>query len=229
MNISFKTNQDILAREMIKKSKMPTEFANYLWNKYNLSYKKLQKNVCDENIDKNILKELKKQSFFKDCYQLSKQNLLRIKQNWQNNKKEIDNFLKHICNKDINLNLTCFVVYATLCSGHSNRNNTFVWGHKKGNIDKNYDMVYIVHESLHSYFKSSDLTHVVIENICDIELAKHLNKTTKGYDVHEFLKPLHKKIDPLFRAYKNENKNANSKFYNMNIDDFVKYLETTLK
>lgn len=43
LNIKFRIDPNLMARVIISTSKMPTELANYLWNKYRLSYQILQK------------------------------------------------------------------------------------------------------------------------------------------------------------------------------------------
>ena len=65
LNIKFKTDIDITARLMISKSNMPTDFANYLCDKYRILYILLQKNLTANEIDKNIILELQQQEFFK--------------------------------------------------------------------------------------------------------------------------------------------------------------------
>ena len=92
-------------------------------------------------------------------------------------------------------------------------------------------MVYLVHESLHSYFKNDEITHTIIENISDLELAKFLNNSKKGYMVHDKLKNLHIKILPFWNLYlnkeqeeiENENKINNISY---NKKDFWEYTRT---
>ena len=70
LNIKFNTDEDIMARMMISKSEMPVDFANYLWGKYKISYILLQKNFKSNEIDNNIILELKHQNFFKNyCHE----------------------------------------------------------------------------------------------------------------------------------------------------------------
>ena len=63
LHIQLRVDENIIARIIINISKTPVDFANYLWDKYRISYMKLQKNI-KENIDGNILKEVKAQEFF---------------------------------------------------------------------------------------------------------------------------------------------------------------------
>ena len=79
LNIKFSINEDIIARIMISKSEIPIDFANFLWDKYKTSYMLLQRNFKSNEIDNNIILELKQQSFFKNYCNDAKKNLERIK------------------------------------------------------------------------------------------------------------------------------------------------------
>lgn len=245
LNIKFKTDIDLMARLIISKNKMPIEFANYLWNKYKVSYMCLQRDLNSKEIDNNIILELQKQDFFERLCQGADKNLERIENNWVKNKSKINLFLDNIFKKDFTLNQTAIIVDPSLCAGMNIGDDQFVWGHKYGLVDKNYDLVYLVHESLHSYFPNNILTHAIIEKIADIELSKYLNNTDKPYDCHEYTKMHHIKILPFWNIYLNksrediekENKDSNitynledfakyeTQIKNMNIDSFTKFLE----
>ena len=212
ISITFKVEPDFIARYMIKKSKMPRDFANFLWNKYNCSYISLQKNMQSNNIDLNILKELKEQDFFIETLEKAKENLKRIEKNWGLNKEKINNILFKLMKTQFDLHTTCFVLSPELNGGHHLGNFSFIWGHEMGLKNPNYDLVYLVHESLHSYFNSDDLSHAIIENIADIELSKLLDQTNIcRYDTHPFLQELHAKILPFWNLYLNHNKSEISK------------------
>ena len=245
LNIRFKTDKDFMARLIISKNNMPTDFANYLWDKYRVSYMTLQKDFQSEEIDNNIISELEKQEFFKKLCDNANNNLERIKDNWGKSKNKINLFLDNIFKKEFALNETAIIMPPTLYAGMNIGDDQFVWGHKYGLVDKNYDLVYLVHESLHSYFPNNNLTHAIIEKIADIELSKYLNNTDKPYDCHEYTKMHHIKILPFWNIYLNksrediekENKDSNitynledfakyeTQIKNMNIDSFTKFLE----
>ena len=245
LNIEFNTDEDIMARMMVSKSEMPVDFANYLWDKYKLSYIFLQRNFKSNEIDNNIILELKQQSFFKNYCNEAEKNLKRIKTNWEKHKNKINTFLNKIFKKEFTLNISAIIFAPTLCCGRNIGNNQFVWGHKYGLTDRNYDLVYLVHESLHSYFENNNITHTIIEKVSDFELSKKLNKSKNIYNGHEDLKLLHIKILPFWHIYLNktqENIENDKKFYNvnyeqkdfvefqpkienMNIDDFIKFIE----
>ena len=245
LNIKFNTDEDIMARMMISKSEMPVDFANYLWGKYKISYILLQKNFKSNEIDNNIILELKHQNFFKNYCHEAEKNLERITINWEKHKNTINAFLNKIFKKEFTVNVSAIIFAPPLCCGKNIGNNQFVWGHKCGLTDEIYDLVYLVHESLHSYFENNDVAHTIIENISDFELAKILNKSENVYNGHENLKLLHIKILPFWHIYLNktqEDIEKDKRFYNvnyeqkdfvefktkikdMNIDDFIKFIE----
>ena len=245
LNIKFRIDPNLMARVIISTSKMPTELANYLWNKYRLSYQILQKDLHSTEIDNNIILELQQQKYFKTCYTEADQNLQRIQHSWTKNKDKINLFLSKVFKKDFTLNVTAIIVSPTLNCGRNIGDNQFIWGHKNGLTNENYDLVYLVHESLHSYFKNDNITHAIIENITDFELAKLLNNSEKGYTGHDYIRNLHIQILPFWNIYLNKSQKRIEKegiinnitynlndFYkykpqikNMNIDEFVEFLE----
>lgn len=246
LNIKFKIDKDIMAKLVISKNLMPITFANYLYDKYKSSYLLLLRNPKAEKIDDNIILELQQQDFFKQYLNEANQNLVIIEKNWEKNKDKINEYLSKIFKKDFTIDTTAIIVYPALNTGTNLRNNTFAWGHQKGLDDAFYDLIYLVHESLHSYFKNGEITHAIIENIADIGLNKHLeNKDVSFNDCHSYLKMLHIKILPFWNIYLEKKKeniektNAinnisydqsafdkyKSKIKNMNIDDFVTFLE----
>ena len=227
LRIKFKNDADVLARVMISKSMMPKKFAHYLWDNCKLSYSLLLKDIKSNEIDNNIILELQQQDFFRNYYEKAKKNLERIQNNWEKNSDRINLFLNKIFKKEFTLDSTAIIVPPSLNTGTSIGNNQIVWGHVNGVNDENYDLVYLVHESLHSYFFKNDLTHTIIENIADIELAKYLNKTG-GYECHEDLKSMHIKILPFWNLYLNkglEEIERENEINNISYDpkDFEKY------
>ena len=206
LKINFQVNEEYLARRMISTNNMPTDFANYLWDKYRDSYQTLQKNVASNNIDMNIIKELQKQDFFIQALKSANDNYTRIKNNWDKNQEQIVNFLKRILKIDLNLEVTGFIFPPNFNTGVNIGNNCFVWGHMQGTKDENYDLVYLVHEALHSYFVKDNMSHAIIENISDVELARFLNGTIKHCPYHSFTQEEHIKIYPYWNLYLNKTK-----------------------
>ena len=78
LDIKFQIDKDSLARIVISTSRMPTEYADYLWDKYRSSYQQLQRDAFSNKIDNEILKELQSQAFFEKYYSEAKDNLKRV-------------------------------------------------------------------------------------------------------------------------------------------------------
>ncbi|MGN0798191.1 MAG: hypothetical protein ACI4L7_01255 [Christensenellales bacterium] len=203
LNINFEVNKDVISRLLISKNDMPTDYANYLWQKYNASYREIHNAIFSKNIDNNILLELQEQPFFAKRLFQAKTNCKRIKRNWENKCVDINNFLNNIMKVDFDLNITAYIVDPMLYTGFSIKDNPnhFVWGNEVGLSDENYDLVYLVHESLHSLFKNDNLSHAIIENIADVELSKYLNNSKVGYEYHSYTKEEHVKAFPYWNLY----------------------------
>lgn len=248
LDIKFKIDKDSLARIVIATSRMPTDYADYLWDKYRSSYQQLQRDAFSSKIDNEILKELQSKAFFENYYSEAKDNLKRVVSAWKENKGKINKFLKDILKMEINLKMTAYICSPNMKMGKNIKNNCFVWGHVDGLTDKNYDLVYLVHESLHSYFEWNNLTHAIIENITDVELAKYLNNSKNGYAYHDFTHDMHVRIYPFWNLYinkpvediKEDMKITNIKYdikkferyrttlSKMNIDAFVEFLKNNV-
>ncbi len=203
LNIEFKVDEDIIAREVIARSFMPNNFADYLWDKYRLSYMILQKSPTsdDKALDKNIINELKQQDFFKNIIKQSEENCTRISNMWNKSCDKINSFLKKILKEEFGLNMTAYIISPKLKVGRNIHDNKFIWGHSDGLRDNSYDLVYLVHESLHSFFPRNNLTHAIIENISDVELARYLNNSLDHYDYHPHTQSEHIKIYPFWNLY----------------------------
>lgn len=245
LKIKFKNNDYLMARIMISKSVMPKSFANYLWYKYKPSYSNLMKNIKSKDIDNNIILELQQQNFFNNYLKSANENLDRIKNLWNKNANKINLFLLKIFKKDFDINVTAIILPPILNTGTSLKNNLIVWGHENGLKDADYDLVYLVHESLHSYLEKDDISHAIIENIADITLKKYLSGTEFGYDTHPYLQSVHEKILPYWNEYLsninikhysenlladnslilNSSTNKNFKIKNMNINEFITFLK----
>lgn len=206
LKINFQVNEEYIARRMISTSNMPTAFANYLWDKYRDSYQNLKIDLASDNIDYDSIKELEESEFFIKNIQIAEKNLERIKTNWDKNEESIQNFLKQVLKIDLDLETTGYIFPPMSNIGMNIGNNSFVWGHMQGLEDSNYDLVYLVHESLHSYFDTDNLSHAIIERISDVELSRFLNGSIEHYPYHSFTREVHNKIYPYWNLYLNKTK-----------------------
>lgn len=208
---NFVVDENILAIILIYNTKrtnhvLSIEFANYLWDKYHSDYVSIQrKRVSKDIMDKDILKEVKNQDFFKKIVADAEENAKRIENNLKEKQEEIEKFLSKILkyNKPFQ-EQTAYILPPYLCYGFSISRefpNCFVWGHERDLKNKNYDLVYIYHEALHSLFPVNDLYETVVENIADIELGKFLNCPNNLQNVHDKTRLIHAKILPYWNLY----------------------------
>lgn len=208
---NFVVDENILAIMLIYDTKrtnhvLSNEFANYLWDKYHMDYITIQrKRVSKDVIDKDILREVKNQNFFKKIVEDAEENAKRIENNLKEKQEGIEEFLSKILKYNNPLsNQTAYILPPYLCYGFSTSRvfpNSFVWGHQRGLKNINYDLVYIYHEALHSLFPVNNLYETVVENIADIELGRFLNCPNNLQDVHDETRLIHAKILPYWNLY----------------------------
>ncbi|NMB91390.1 hypothetical protein GYA37_00920 [candidate division WWE3 bacterium] len=167
------------------------DLQNSLWKKYQMGYQLLQGNyqelLLNDNV-KNILNQANEDivGILQDGLE-SKQfsTLLKnasehkewLEKQWKTNKDLIHKEMQNILRIPIpNNNFDVFIFGSLLHIGKNSHNKIF-WGQYEH--WKNYSLVYLVHEFLHSLFKYSVLEHAIIELISDNEMRLRLNKT--GY------------------------------------------------
>lgn len=241
---------------------LPTEgesivnLENFLWNKYRKGYSKIlneafgnfEKRFENSNI-KNAIADFINSSEFKKLYNETKEYSDFIMNGWKSNKSDINTYLKKVFKRKLNVKIKVFIVHPNSCIGFSSDGSTF-WGHYKGIDDLNYNLVYLVHEGLHSalpYDKynytefdcSGEVVHSIIELCSDYELYSKLSGISTLKEGHSFLTSYKEIIYPywltylgldekeqLARSKKDHvifNKLNNDKIINMNIDEFIYY------
>ena len=231
LNLSFCTDDKIMARFMISTSRMPVKLANELWAKYKTDYQTLQRDIYSPLDNEAIIFELMKSDLFKQLKNEAINNCIRIEKLWQSSSDKINHFLEKICKKQLTLLQSAIIVAPSLCTGRNIGDNKFLWGHNLGLSDSNYDLVYLVHEALHSYFPNGTLTHAIIENIADVELCKYLNSSPSHYPTHDYTNDYRVKIFPFWNLYLNQSESEllkrqkEEKIY-YKVSDFEKYRDT---
>ena len=209
INFKFIVNKDYLALNMIEFNFFDKEYLDYLWEKYNDEYKDVLhnfSNYLNSNKEKKLLTELKKNSKFKEELLKTKQNAIRIEKNLNTYKDKIDKTIKELCKIDLKLPLQ--KVYIVKLGGLNFGNNRILWGNINGYSDPYYDLVYLYHEALHSFFeqykKSKNIQdkkfdHILIQYLTDIILAYKLGG--KRYGTHDHLEKLEIKLFPILKKY----------------------------
>lgn len=172
MNIEFKVNELYLLMRMLnyydkdnkeflkwQKEKATKILGKDLYNKIsNISFRDTIRNVNilpelvkKYNLD-NKVKELMSTDLFQKYY---KENIIymnNIKEVWNYNQDKLNFYFKNILKNDFSVDLTAYISHYNFNVGVNIGNNTFLFGHNRGVEDSNYNMVYLVHEALHSIF-----------------------------------------------------------------------------
>jgi len=109
--------------------------------------------------------------------------------------------------------ISVYITHPKLRNGVTLNQKTIVWGHPED--WKNYSVVYICHEIMHTIFweNKSKNSHAIIELVTDNELRIRLNKKGKYFKEkkfgigHEHLRKIEQKILPRWKDYlKNKGK-----------------------
>jgi len=109
--------------------------------------------------------------------------------------------------------ISIYITHPKLRNGFTINPQTIVWGHHED--WKNYSIVYLCHEIMHTVVKSSNNSHAIIELATDNELRIRLNKKGKyfkegKFDIgHDYLRKLEQKILPLWKDYLKSKNNKN--------------------
>lgn len=203
MIFNFLVDEGAIAMNLLQRNRFfSVDYKNKLMELHKDEYILLtKKHVFDKDETKNIIEEIKKTEVFKTQYEKCKNNAVRISSNLKPYQNIIEVFLEKLSKTSLpNLNLNVYIVpHGGYCASYG-----IVWGHHKGYEDKFYDLVYLYHEALHKVFKKDDISHVIIQNLADIELSKFLNsQLTNGYNTHKYLKPLEEQLLPYWQIYLN--------------------------
>jgi len=196
------------------------QLQNKMWKKYRYAYIFIQLcikyNLSPFNTIKNIIKVINftiEHPLFINVLNDTKDFMKEISTEWLSKKDQILKIVKDITKIDVfqDFKATMYVTNKKLNIGrniskyYSNR-NVFIYSHR--NLCDNYNMSYLIHESLHSVFGSSEIEHAIIELIADNELRIRLNNGGKYFEHgHDYLRPMLYKLLPDWIMYLTSNEN----------------------
>ena len=169
----------------------------------------------------NLLLAFKKDKYYKKILIQTKDYLDFCEKQWNNNYQRTSKIIKELTRFNLNKKFTVYITHPSLKNGCCIENDKIAWGH---NEDwPNYSTVYLWHEILHSYFRSTnvkfnnkDIEHSIIQFITDNELRIRLNGGQyPPFKGHPKLFPLMKKISPYWIKYLKSEKKDILKFRNM--------------
>lgn len=197
-----------------------TLLQNKMWKKYRYAYRFMQlcikHNLAPFNTINHIVKVMNftiKHPLFVDVLNDTNDFLREISTEWNVKKDRVLKIVEDITKIDVfqDFKATLYVTNKKLNAGrniskyYSNK-NAFIYGHT--NLCDNYNMMYLIHESLHSIFGSSEIEHAIIELIADNELRIRLNNTGKYFEYgHDYLHSILVKLIPDWQMYLTSDEN----------------------
>lgn len=204
MKFNFIVDKANIAINIVELDIINKDFANYLYDKYREDYRRIKRHqffYTEDLSNVEIIKEIMNYKNFNKIYIKCEENCKRIEQNLKEYQQEIESFLTGLCRTELpDLELTVSIVP---WGGVSFRQRNYIlWGHKRGEKDKFYDLVYLYHEALHYVFTRDDISHCIIELLTDTKLAQHFHPELKdGYSKHDYINSLRVKLLPFFELY----------------------------
>ena len=187
-----------------------------LWDKYRNGYKRLLSInslmvpvfLKDGDIIR-MLKSFKDTDEFIRLYKETEKYYFYVKRCWEENKDKINKYLREVLKYNVDIKIKVYISHPNTCQGHSIDNNKIAWGHYKGIDDKNYNIVYLVHEGLHCLIPFTDeesdvdsyIKHSIIELISDYELYSLLSGVSTLNEGHPYLWEYKQRIYPYWLAF----------------------------
>ena len=187
-----------------------------LWNKYREPYQKLLNvgfySPIPYLLDKDVLKtinDFKNADEFKRLYNETKEYFNYVKDNWNDKKDLINEYLNKILKIEINTKINVYITHPNTYTGYSFSGNNIAWGHYLGINDPIYNLTYLIHEAMHSIFpferdedkEKCNIKHAIIELISDYELQSLLKNKSTLKEGHPYLIDYKKKIYPYWLKY----------------------------
>ena len=230
MNFKFSVDKKLLFFMCLTKGNKTegwVDLQNELWDRYRLGYQLLQGKMLGFYIPSDedtfakatadveaLFKEGLTSPVFSTILKDTQEYKLWIENEWKHNKAKVLTELGDILKMSLpNWEYQLFVISRKSNAGRYLGDNKILFGHSED--WKNYSIVYLAHEALHSVFGKSDLEHALIELATDNELRIRLNGGGDYFRVgnlevgHKYLRTLEKEILPDWRKHLNGNASVN--------------------
>lgn len=126
---------------------------------------------------------------------------LRCEILWENTYDRVSQYVREITGLDFDENFEVFFTHPSLRNGWYIGNHQIAWG-CSGEFEY-YDVVYLWHEILHSYFPLDDISHCLIQLIADNGIRLLLNEKEQLFPLigHKDSLPLMEVIYPKWEEY----------------------------
>ncbi len=225
LNLEFKLSENYLIAHLLSRTsvydfsndqyeKNIVAFQNYAWKLSEQLYHFVGGNDTSDIFIKNkkdladlvitsikYLDQLAASKLFSRLKRQTQEYLVVCQKQWDATYLESYEMITRLTGLKLKGKFIVYITHPSLRNGRKIGPNQIVWG----NIEKwkNYTTVYLWHEILHAFFKTEDVDHCLIQFLTDEELRKHFNggRYLTPYIGHEYLRPLMKKILPLWKKY----------------------------
>ncbi len=161
------------------------------------------------NLKNEFLKIFMATDYFKEYLKETEVYCNNIEEYWKSKEEYVNNFLKNILRISIDREIKVYISHPFTCIGTSRGNDVIYWGHRIGQEDANYNIVYLVHEALHNIlpykegmtYEQMENQHAIIELISDYELYSILSNESKIKEGHSLLEKSKLEVYPLWLDY----------------------------
>lgn len=125
---------------------------------------------------------------------------------WINDYEITSKYISDLTGLTLDKKFKIYLTHPSQRNGCYIGDNCICWGcssNKNGSLFDHYDVIYLWHEILHSYFSNDDLSHCIIQLITDNGLRVMLNQNEKIFPLvgHDNLMSLMRKIYPKWEEY----------------------------
>lgn len=155
-----------------------------------------------------------------------------LQERWNLQKTKVYNYFADVLGINEEKQIKVNVVNPEFNTGTNNLKNDIYWGHYKGQIDPYYDVIYMMHESMHCIYpykkewnsRQIAICHALIELATDNELRYVLEGNIKDYsNGHQDNNMQRNKLLPLWCAFLGKSESTILPLKNIEGADFSNY------
>lgn len=155
-----------------------------------------------------------------------------LRERWNLLETKVNNYFSEVLGINEEKQIKVNVVNPEFNTGTNNLKNDIFWGHYKGQTDPYYDVVYMMHESMHCMYpykkgwnlEQRSICHALIELATDNELRCVLEGNMQNYsEGHQDNNLQRNKLLPLWCAFLEKSEDEISTLKNLEGADFSDY------
>lgn len=180
----------------------------------------------------NSLKPVFKSDEFAKLYEEAEKYKEKLKEKWNSLGPKVNNYLTAVLGIDEDKRIKVNVVNPKFNTGTNNLKDNIFWGHYIGQNDPYYDVIYMMHESMHCMYpykngwnlEQKGICHALIELAIDNELRCVLEGNMENYsEGHKDNGLLRNKLLPFWCAFLGKSETEISALKNLDGADFSDY------